>query len=43
MLGEDLLIPHAVCEHRHYGRDREAQPPDTGQAAYDSGAVVMRS
>jgi len=37
MLGEDLFGSHAVCEHRHHRRDREAQPPDAGLATHDSG------
>jgi hypothetical protein len=36
MLGEDLWSSHAVGEHRHYRRDREAQSADAGLAAHDS-------
>lgn len=37
MLSKDLLGSHAVRDHRYHRRDREAQPPDAGQAAHDSG------
>jgi hypothetical protein len=43
MLGEDLLGSHAVREHCHHRRDREAQPADAGLAAHDSGVCGMRS
>jgi hypothetical protein len=37
MLGEDLCGSHAVREHRHHRRDREAEAPDAGLATHDSG------
>ena len=37
VLGEDLVSAHAVREHRHHCRDREAEPADAGLAAHDSG------
>jgi hypothetical protein len=35
VLSQDLLVRHAVRDHRDHCRDREAQPADAGQAPHD--------
>ena len=35
VLGQDLLVRHAVRDHRDHCRDGEAQPADAGKAPHD--------